>query len=258
LQSNIDTNKDLIDDLDSTYATDTQLSSAQSTLQSNIDTNKDLIDDLDSTYATDSQLSSAQSTLQSNIDTKQPLIAANGITSALLSDDIDLDFLNVKKDVEVKGNINFSGDLLKDGELYESGAFKKNAAGNAFFKTGQRVGIGTDNPSTALEVEGTIKSKQLIFEEQTVDANTINWNDSPRQYLNLSDSNATVQFTNPSLSNSNVVMLLLIVKNGENVTWPTNVRWPGGVTPQLSKGTDIVSFYYRDNNYYGFVSFNFE
>ena len=49
------------------------------------------------------------------------------------SDGVTFGGLTVNGNSEFNGNINFTGDLLKDGDPYESGAFKKNDAGEAYF-----------------------------------------------------------------------------------------------------------------------------
>ena len=45
------------------------------------------------------------------------------------------------------------------------------------------------------------------------------------------------------------------------MTWPSEVKWPGGIAPALTAeiGTaDIVTFYYSGGNYYGNISFNYQ
>jgi hypothetical protein len=47
---------------------------------------------------------------------------------------------------------------------------------------------------------------------------------------------------------------------GRTVTWPANVKWPGGTAPTLSTAAgaeDIISLYYNGTNYYGVASLNF-
>lgn len=59
-------------------------------------------------------------------------------------------------------------------------------------------------------------------------------------------SNVTFSFTVPTLPANNVVpFFTLRVTGGGNytVTWPANTRWPVGIAPALSTGTDMLVFY---------------
>ena len=107
-----------------------------------------------------------------NIRSVSPYSGGTGVTvgsdgvigigqSVGASDGVTFGGLTVNGNSEFNGNINFTGQLLKNGELYESGAFKKNDAGEAYFDSAN-VGIGTNDPSAKLEVNGDVKATSFI------------------------------------------------------------------------------------------------
>ncbi len=90
-------------------------------------------------------------------------------------------------------------------------------------------------------------------------ADTIDWRQGNKQLTTLTD-NTTLTFTAPGGAAS---LILRIVQDGtgsRTITWPGNVRWPGGTAPTLSTAAgaiDIVGIYYDGTNYYGDISTNF-
>ena len=54
-------------------------------------------------------------------------------------------------DLDVSGNINFTGTLYQDGVEFSGGAFQS-LGSNAYYNSGN-VGIGTTNPTAKLHIE---------------------------------------------------------------------------------------------------------
>ena len=54
--------------------------------------------------------------------------------------------------LDINGDLKFTGLLYQNGEIYESGSFKRNDNDEAFFLDGN-VGIGTNNPESLLHIE---------------------------------------------------------------------------------------------------------
>ena len=101
------------------------------------------------------------------------------------SDGVTFGGLTVNGNSDFNGNINFTGDLLKDGDPYESGAFKKNDAGEAYFDS-SNVGIGTNDPASKLHVKDS--SAIMILETTTGQEN------GRASYISFRDSEASNEF----------------------------------------------------------------
>ena len=88
---------------------------------------------------------------------------------------------------------------------------------------------------------------------------TIDWTKGPK-HLSTLTSNVTFTFIAP-LDTANLVLKLVQDAGGTNlVTWPSTVKWPGGVAPTLSSGgtdVDIISFYFDGTNYFGQSALDF-
>lgn len=81
---------------------------------------------------------------------------------------------------------------------------------------------------------------------------TINWNAGINQILDVSGASGTVvlTLTNP-LAGQRYVLMLIEGTLLRAITWPLNVKWPGGVAPTLSTlTTNKISLYYDGTNYY--------
>lgn len=88
-------------------------------------------------------------------------------------------------------------------------------------------------------------------------AETIDWNVTNKQLSTLS-ATTTFTFTAPTDGVGNFLLRLVQdVTGNHDITWPANVKWPGGTPPNLQSagGTEhIVSFYYNGTDYYGVAS----
>lgn len=92
-------------------------------------------------------------------------------------------------------------------------------------------------------------------------AQTIDWTNNNLQELTVNDNiNITLSFTAPSGPSTLSLRITQYNPGGQTVTWPANVKWPGGTAPTLSTGAnaiDIISFFWDGAAYYGFADFNF-
>jgi len=113
-----------------------------------------------------------------------------------------------------------------------------------------------NDPSPELAAELNCAKNSIGFTEQVYHSTgsiTIDWRKGNKAKLRL-DANTTLSFTDPSNVCS---LLLMVIQDGtgsRTITWPANVKWPGGTPPTLSTGAfgaDIVEFYFDGTNYYG-------
>ena len=90
---------------------------------------------------------------------------------------------------------------------------------------------------------------------------TLDWNNGNKQSLTML-GNLNLSLTAPTSGVTNV--LLRVVQDatgGRTITWPANVKWPGGVAPTLSTAAnaeDIITCYYNGTNYYCAAGFDFQ
>jgi len=85
------------------------------------------------------------------------------------------------KKLHVEGDINFTGQLYKNGELFSGTSLWAISGGTNLYYDGGNVGIGTTTPTANLEVAGNLKVTQQI---NTVNTSTTNINVS--QTMNVS------------------------------------------------------------------------
>lgn len=90
---------------------------------------------------------------------------------------------------------------------------------------------------------------------------TITWANGNKQKMTLT-GNCTVTLTAPSAAQSaNLTFMLIQDGTGSRtVTWPSTVKWPGGVAPTLSTGAgdiDIINMFYSGTNYYSAALLDF-
>jgi hypothetical protein len=71
---------------------------------------------------------------------------------------------NIISQCTISGDINILGNLYKNGQLLTFNSWLMNG-NNMFYNTGN-IGIGTDQPTEKLSVNGTIKAKKLIASSQ--------------------------------------------------------------------------------------------
>ena len=77
--------------------------------------------------------------------------------------------------LDVTGNINFTGSLTQNGVAFESGGGSFDSNTNGTFILNENVGIGTDNPSNLLHLYGTPKNTTIQTWTYAEDANNNNY-----------------------------------------------------------------------------------
>ena len=107
------------------------------------------------------------------------------------------------------------------------------------------VGIGTTNPQHKLDINGAIYTRRygLTYSSSI----TIDWNNGNVQSVVLT-GNTTFNFTNGKDGGKYILIIKQDSTGGRTVTWPSSVRFPGGVTPTLSTGankSDYIGFIYN-------------
>ena len=90
-------------------------------------------------------------------------------------------------------------------------------------------------------------------------AATVDWNSGQKQRITLTNT-STLSFTDPPGACNLMLKLIQDATGGRDVTWPANVLWSQGLTPNLTvnaNAVDLVSFYFDGTDYYGFFADNF-
>ena len=133
------------------------------------------------------------------------------------------------------------------------------------FYVDDKLGVATDSPNTALEVNGvTTFSGGTVGELTTItsssNAATLDLRDGDNFLHDLTE-NVTYTFSNPAASGSVSAFTLKVIQGAtaRTITWPTSVDWAGGTAPTLSTGDDDVDvfvFFTHDGGttYYGFTA----
>lgn len=126
--------------------------------------------------------------------------------------------------------LNVNGIIYTPGNLY--------AGGN--------VGIGTTAPQHALDIQGAYYSR-MVVRGNVSGAVTIDWNEGNVQHITLA-GNVTLTFTNGQSGGRYVLVVKQDAIGGRTVTWPTNSRFPGGatfnITPTAGR-SDYLGFLYN-------------
>ena len=137
---------------------------------------------------------------------------------------------------------------------------------NAIVRWNGTAGTSVEDSSVLTTDSGNLENAKLCtfieeFSNGDSGAGTvvINWNEGQKQKITLTGDPTLVFFQPPSVCN----LLFKIVQDGgggRSITWPTGVLFPGGTDPALTAGggtTDIVSFYYDGNQFFGVGSLDF-
>jgi len=122
-----------------------------------------------------------------------------------------------------------------------------------------------DDPSPQAGGEFNFAAHSAGFIEQSITSSsgsaTIDWTKGNKAAITLTE-NVTFTFTNPNEACNLVLRLVQDSTGGRTVTWPSGIKWAGGVIPTLTtdaNAIDIVSFYYDGKGtYYGMAGLNFK
>ena len=123
-----------------------------------------------------------------------------------------------------------------------TGEFTQNNDKLFWDKEGEKLGIGTAEPDTELQVVGNIHVDGQGYSElhdDEITNLTFNWNDGNIQTTTMGASSPTFTPTNPKLG---ATYILTLVQTGTvTATW-TGVKWPAATAPTLSGNlkTDVV------------------
>ena len=88
---------------------------------------------------------------------------------------------------------------------------------------------------------------------------TVNFNNGGAQFITLT-GNCTFTFSNPVEGGRYILELKQDGTGSRTVTWPSTVKWSGGVAPTLTTTagrTDIITLYYNGTNYAGASTLNY-
>jgi hypothetical protein len=109
-------------------------------------------------------------------------------------------------------------------------------------------------------VESATFAMQYVSAQATTTV-TLDWNAANCQTITLANNGQTFTFSNP-IAGGRYLLRLQQPASGAagTVTWPANVKWPGGSAPTLTATNgqvDIVTFYYDGTDYLGATSLNY-
>ena len=83
---------------------------------------------------------------------------------------------------------------------------------------------------------------------------TIDWKNGNKQKVLLTEPEVTLAFGSPGIVGN---FILEVVSDGgpkHSIKWSSDVKWPGGSAPELTKGPgalDVFSFFYNGREYLG-------
>ena len=117
--------------------------------------------------------------------------------------------------------------------------------------------------SSALQMQDN-RYNTVVFQAEYDNGNSgtsvnVDWRDGQKHFLTLTD-NTTITFDNPFGTCNLSLRVKQDATGGRSITWPVNVKWPGGVAPTItstSNAVDIISFYYDGTDYYGVATLDF-
>jgi hypothetical protein len=87
---------------------------------------------------------------------------------------------------------------------------------------------------------------------------TIDWSAGIKHKFAQNVASCTLSFTAPA-GPANVQLEITHQADGQALTWPGTVKWPGGTAPTLSGNgkIDMVTLWYDGTNYLGMYTLNF-
>jgi len=117
------------------------------------------------------------------------------------------------------------------------------------------------SPQLGGELDANGHSIGFVQQESTGTGSTaIDWKLGNKYKFTFGAQNETFTFGAPSKPCNLLLMLIQDSVGSRIATWPSNVKYPNGITPTLSMNpgaVDIISFYYDGSDYYGVSTLNF-
>lgn len=114
-----------------------------------------------------------------------------------------------------------------------------------------------DDTTPELGGEMDCGSHSIGFTEQAITSSsneaTVNWQNSNKAKLTLSENVTTFNFTAPS-NPCNLLLRVIQDSSPRTISWPAAVKWAGGTAPTLTTTAgriDIMTFYWSGSHYYG-------
>lgn len=162
------------------------------------------------------------------------------------------------------------GDIAGSAALSDTMIFAAGTAERFRVDSSGNMGIGTSTPAEKLEVVGAVKADEFTvtrgggevyrLDPHTHDEGTettdftINWSNGSVHTVTLNAAGPLViTMSNPVDGGAYALRVIQGATPG-TVTWPANVKWPGGTPPVLSTNTgdiDVVNLlYYSDTATY--------
>jgi hypothetical protein len=145
-------------------------------------------------------------------------------------------------------------DFILDNQGSGSGGtiiFQQAGNERARISTAGFFGLGTNNPQARFDLAGDYK--EGVVTANTGTAYTINTATGTVQILTLT-GNCTFTFPTATTGESFTLLLRQDATGGRTVTWPANVRWPGGTAPTITSTAlrqDKYVFTADGTNWYG-------
>ncbi|MEA2041861.1 MAG: hypothetical protein U9N85_04835 [Bacteroidota bacterium] len=98
--------------------------------------------------------------------------------------------------LDVNGDLNFSGELLQNGQEFKNSPWKEKS-NNIFYSAG-KVGIGTTDPEVELDVAGTIKATTFTGDGSGLNNIQGAWSTNDDDELYFSNANVGIGTDNPN------------------------------------------------------------
>jgi hypothetical protein len=122
----------------------------------------------------------------------------------------------------------------------------------------KRMGVGISSIKTGIEldVNGDLMVRKVFgFNGEIANTSsatiTVDWTKGNRQSLTLSNTGVTVNFTDPPLDSSLVLVITQDATGSRTISiWDTDIKWPNGTAPTLTttaNAIDMISCLYRSN-----------
>jgi len=89
---------------------------------------------------------------------------------------------------------------------------------------------------------------------------TVNWKQASKQKIALT-GNTALSFTEPYGPGHQMLIIKQDAAGSRTVTWPSSVKWPSGIAPELSTepyAIDVISLYYDGEYYLGSCMLDFK
>jgi hypothetical protein len=118
---------------------------------------------------------------------------------------------------------------------------------------GAHAGTATHVINGNVKFYGQAASIQDTESQAASSAHTIDWNggNSTEWDLQAATGNVTLTLSNP-IKGASYIIKIIQSSTARTVTWPSNVKWPGGTAPTLTTtndAVDMITLYYDGTNY---------